>query len=372
MKSSIFGLRLARVALLCAIVTAGAASARSDDIVVSEKQMQALGIELIPLASTGTRAVATFPAQIVTAADGELVVSAPVAGLVVQLYVQVNQPVRQGTPLLRIAGAELGQQQLQLLQAVSRAGLARQAASRETALFDEGIIPMRRVQEAKATLAENEAALQQARSALRLSGMADSVIDQIAASGKPVDGVTLTAARAGVVSKMNATPGQRVEAASPLLHLVQTDKLLLDVQIPVDVAASWSPGMKIKLQGLAATARVLGISPTVSPGSQTLSVRAAIESGGSNLRAGESVAVELPLISGKGARDVPLVAVAHDGDRAVVFVRNARGFTARPVTVLASAGQRLSVQGELKDGEHIAVSGVVALKGAWLDDKGGK
>jgi multidrug efflux pump subunit AcrA (membrane-fusion protein) len=54
----------------------------------------------------------------------------------------------------------------------------------------------------------------------------------------------------------------------------------------------------------------------------------------------------------------------------VVFVRTLDGFEARPVTVSASAGQRVRVQGALKAGDAVAVSGVVALKGAWLNEGG--
>ncbi|MGC8020678.1 hypothetical protein ACP3WW_23475, partial [Salmonella enterica] len=67
-----------------------------------------------------------------------------------------------------------------------------------------------------------------------------------------------------------------------------------------------------------------------------------------------------------------LSAVAHDGDYAVVFVRTTKGFDARPVKVLASASQRLRIQGAFQANEQIAVSGIVALKGAWLDNKGEK
>jgi hypothetical protein len=53
-----------------------------------------------------------------------------------------------------------------------------------------------------------------------------------------------------------------------------------------------------------------------------------------------------------------------------VFVLTQDGFEARPVKILASAGQRVRIQGPLKAGEEIAVSSVVALKGAWLNETG--
>lgn len=357
------------VVLACAFTVS--AAERPNKFPVSEKQMQALGIQVMPLQRQSDQVVASFPAQVMIAPDQEQVVSAPIAGVVVQLFVQLNQTVRQGTPLLRIAGAELGQQQLQLLQSASRASLARQAAQREQALFGEGIIPQRRVQEAQAALKESEAALAQARAALGLSGMAPATIDRVASSGKPESSITLQAMRGGVVSRVEVKPGQRVEPAAALLHLVQMENLSLDIQVPADAASGWPPGTRFKLRGRNGAGRIVSISPMVAPGSQTVGIRAMIESGASGLRAGESVAVELPAATGKEGWDVPLPAVVHDGAQAYLFVRTTEGFEARPVAVMARAGQRVTVQGMLKPGEQIAVNGAVVLKGAWMGEKGG-
>jgi len=101
-------------------------------------------------------------------------------------------------------------------------------------------------------------------------------------------------------------------------------------------------------------------------------LRAAVEGKTGQIRPGEFVTVELPVAATQGSWDVPLSAVAHDGNQAYVFVRTPDGFEARPVKVVVSTGQRVRVQGALKADEQIAVSGVVALKGAWLDAKESK
>ncbi len=54
-----------------------------------------------------------------------------------------------------------------------------------------------------------------------------------------------------------------------------------------------------------------------------------------------------------------------------MFVRTPEGFEARKVKVTASAGQSVRLEGTINAGEQIAVSGVVALKGAWLTGKEG-
>lgn len=360
------------VAMLCFLTSTAQAADHSVKFTVPNSQIQALGIQTATLQNQVDSVKASFPAQVIVPPNAEQVVSSPVAGLVTQLLVQPNQTVRSGAPLVRISSPELGQLQLQLLQASARATLARQAAQREQALFDEGIIPQRRVQEALATLKESEAALNQAKAALRLSGMPAATIERIAISGKPQDSITLAATQAGIVTEIAVKPGQRVEAATALLHVAQTDFLWLDIQVPVSESMNWLAGTKVEVPGRNITARILNASLIVSSSSQTVLLRAAVEGKASQLRPGEFVTVELPVGAAQGSWVVPLSAVVHDGNQAYVFVRIADGFEARSVKVTASAGQRVRVQGPLKAGERIAVSGVVALKGAWLNPKEGK
>jgi cobalt-zinc-cadmium efflux system membrane fusion protein len=349
----------------------GPEMARAALVKINAKQIQALGIQLAVLQRQTDAVLANFPAQVMVPPNSEQIISSPVAGLVLQVLVQANQAVRRGAPLVRLAGPDWGALQLQLLQTATRATLARQAAQREQSLFDEGIIPQRRVQEAQAALQESTAALNQARAALRFSGMPEATINRVVASGKLEDSLVLYAAQAGVVTSIAVKPGQRVEAASALVHVAQTARLWLEIQVPAADAANWQPGTQFKLQGRDIVARIVSLSPSVSAGSQTLALRAVIESSVHGLRPGEIIAVELPAAGSAGGWSVPLAAVAHDGKQAYVFIRTADGFEARPVTVLASAGQRVRVQGALKEGEQIAVSGIVAIKGAWLAEKGG-
>ena len=103
-----------------------------------------------------------------------------------------------------------------------------------------------------------------------------------------------------------------------------------------------------------------------------MALRAAIEGQSTQVRPGEFVTVELPVVATQGSWVVPLSAVVYAGKQAYLFVRTPDGFEGRSVQVMASAGQQLRVQGPLKAGEQIAVSGVVALKGAWLNAKESK
>jgi len=364
-------LTVCAMAALVAWASVAHSADRPAKFAVANSQVQALGIQSAPLQiqSQADSVRSSYPAQVVLPPNAEQVIASPVNGVISQLLVQTNDAVRAGTPLVRIASAEFGQQQLQLLQARTRATLAAQASQREQALFAEGLIAQRRVQEAQANLMDAEAALMQAKAALRLMGMSSLSIDKVLASGSPQDSLVLTAAQAGVVTDMAVKPGQRVDPTTALLHLAQTGTLWLEIQVPVAESALWLTGSKLNVLGRSLTAQILSRSAIVESGSQMVNLRALVQGKVSLVRPGEVLSVDLPSVATAGAWELPLSAVAHDGKQAYVFVRTTDGFEARAVQVSASAGQRVRIQGPVKAGEQVAVSGVVALKGAWINQK---
>jgi len=360
--------RLLRVGLVASVIVSSAllpafAEERANRFAVSDEQVRALGVELVTLAAQLDSAGVRFPAQVVLPPQAEQVVSAPVAGLVNQVLVQENQSVTPGMPLLVLSSPELGQLQLALVQAANRARLASQALVRERALIKEGIIAQRRVDEAAAAARDADAELIQARAALELAGVSKADTARIASAAQVKSELTLTAKAGGIVTELTAKPGQRVAMADPLLHLVRLDTLWLDVQIPSGEASRWTPGSILRITG-GMEAKVLSVSPVASS-AQTVLLRAQLVNGAGHLRPGEFIQAELPLATGDAALDIPIAAIAREGEQAYVFVREDGQFVATEVTILANAGQRAKVSGTLRAGQQIAVSSVIALKAAW-------
>ena len=98
---------------------------------VSAEQVQALDIKTETLQRPGDAITRRFPAQVVVPANAEHVTSSPVPGLVTDILVEPHQRINAGMPVARIVSQELGELQLQLLQAAARSTLAFQSAERE-------------------------------------------------------------------------------------------------------------------------------------------------------------------------------------------------------------------------------------------------
>lgn len=352
----------------------------ADDFAVSAAQLAALGVTLQRLAADGASAVGSYPARVVLPPSQEFVVSAPAGGVVERLLVSENEAVRVGQPLLRLLSPELGEAQLRLSEAASKARLSRQLVERERRLFDEGVIAQRRVLEAEAAAAEDQARLRQSEAALRLMGLEPDAIRRVAEGGTPVDALVLRARQAGTVLRIEARIGQRANAADALLRLADTRRLWLDVQVPAARREAVSLGAG-SLSGVdrPLTAKPLSLTPTVSD-AQTLTLRAEVQRGGEGLRPGDVLQVNVPVAGtpAGGSFVLPLAALTRHSEQAYVFVRSAKGFTATPVLVQDGPGGTVRVRAApkatrpLQAGQEVAVSAVIALKAAWLGKGGGE
>lgn len=366
--SSRRSLLLAQMFALMVGIAQHAAAAPAPEFAVNPAQLQALGVGVQKLTATSAAVGAPAPAKVTLPPELDTLVSAPVDGVVTHVLVGPQDVVKSGQPLLRLASPALGEMQLRLMEAGSRLQLARQTLDRERRLFDEGIIPERRVQEAQAAQRSAEATQRQAEAALRLAGVGDATISRVAAGGRLDDGLTVHARSVGWVTSLDVRPGQRVREADALLRVANPREVWLEVQLPV--GATVAAGQQISVAGRDVSAVAQSLGPLVGEG-QTQTLRARVTRGAALLRPGEVVQVTVPKAGSTGWA-LPQAAVVHHEGKAYVFVRSARGFVATPVSVNGGAGSISQVEGELKAGQEVAVRAVVALKSAWLGHGGGE
>ena len=120
-----------------------------------------------------------------------------------------------------------------------------------------------------------------------------------------------------------------------------------------------------------ATARVTLVGQSVDPTNQTVQVRAEVAEPRGCVSPGQYVEVRLELAAAESQFRVPSGAVVRSGEKAFVFRREPYGFVARSVQVVSEQGGYAVLAGSLQAGDAVAVSGLAALKAAWLGQGGG-
>lgn len=362
-------LSLAAVALLCTLAFQARAANPADFIALAPAQAKALGVETRPLAAADTGSAAGLPAKVVVPVEQMRVVAAPLAGLLTQVGAVAGQTVKKGQMLARLASPGLLQVQRDYLQAKQQADLAQRSLARDEQLFKEGIIAEARLQASRASQAQAAVAARELQAELRIAGAT-------AGGGSLTPEVAVSAPLDGVVLEASAAVGSRVEAATALFTVAQLNPLWLEIQAPAALAGNLKEGAAVRIAGSEASGKLINVGRQISPGSQTVTLRARMDAGLDSLHPGQMVeatvaaAPQAGATAGKSATyRIPQAAVVRQAGQAWVFVQTAGarpGFQATPVSVAGNAGADVLVSGSaLAANAAVAVKGVSALKSAW-------
>ena len=360
---------LATVTLLCALAFPAQAANPADFIALAPAQAKALGVETRPLAAADTGSAAGLPAKVVVPVEQMRVVAAPLAGLLTQVGAVAGQTVKKGQMLARLASPGLLQVQRDYLQAKQQADLAQRSLARDEQLFKEGIIAEARLQSSRASQAQAAVAARELQAELRIAGAT-------AGGGSLTPEVAVSAPLDGVVLEASAAVGSRVEAATALFTVAQLNPLWLEIQAPAALAGNLKEGAAVRIAGSEASGKLINVGRQISPGSQTVTLRARMDVGLDSLHPGQMVeatvaaAPQAGATAGKSATyRIPQAAVVRQAGQAWVFVQTAGarpGFQATPVSVAGNAGADVLVSGSaLAANAAEAVKGVSALKSAW-------
>jgi len=336
----------------------------AEEVLISPKQMQAMGLEVAPLKSVDAAASNGLPGQVVVPNNQLYIVAAPLAGLVEMLAVAASQSVKKGQLLARLQSPALADIQRGFLQAATQAQLAGNTLARDEKLFREGIVAESRYLAAQGHYATSAAQLAERRQALKLAGVGDAALERLKKNAALSGTVDIVAPADGVVLEQMATVGQRVEAATPLYKLAKLKPLWVEIQVPLAQASLLNGGEAVSISDFSATGKVIAVGRSMAEGSQTVMVRAEISAGAERLRPGQFVEVEVSSAAAGKQWRIPATALMREQNRTYLFVQTPQGFRVQPVKVLAETASGVVVGG-LGGDERIAVRGVVALKGAW-------
>jgi len=309
---------------------------------------------------------ASYPAEVVLPPTQTRVVTAPQGGLITRLSVSVGDSVKQGQVIGQLSSPDLVALQSNYLQSDTQARLHEQALKRDQELFKDGIIAQRRMQETQSAYETSQALMHERKQTLKLAGMSEGQIQQLAQKRSMQNGMAIVAPISGQIMEQQQQVGARVDMAMPIYTISNPSPLWLMIQVPIAQALQLRPGAAVRLPKHNLTAKVDTVLRQLNKNNQTTQVRATISQGAEQLSVGQIVDVALVEQTGSGNYAVPRSAVARQGEQAVIFVQQAKGVAVTPVKVMLEQDQQLTLQADLRGNETIAVQGVAALKGHWL------
>jgi len=359
-------------ALVLTLFASAVAMAAGDKVSFTAQQQQTLGITVTPLVKANGISGQLVQAQVTVPPSQLRIISASLEGMVEQLTVSEGDHVKAGNVIAKLQSPQLLGLQRDLLQALSQQRLALSEWKRDEELFNEGVIAQRRYLETQSRYQEQNAALEERRQALRLAGMDKRDIDQLEKSRQMSTQLNVRSPINGVVLERMSEPGRRLAVADPLYRIADTSQLWLEIRAPIEAVRNLTVGSAVQASGQPVSGKVIAVGHDVDASSQTVLVRAKVTEGTQLAWPGEFLQVSLATAASTPLYQIPIAAVVRSGSRSVIFVQDKDGFTAVAVKVAASQGGNAVIEGQLQGNERIAVTGIAAIKGAWLGLGGGE
>lgn len=295
------------------------------------------------------------------------VVSTPAAGVVQALLVNSLDTVKAGQTIARIHSPELLQWQREYVQQFTQLDMITKKAERDEILLNDGIISAGRAQETRNLLQQARVAVQERAQMLKLAGLSEAAIARLHSPSGLTPVIDIRSTAGGSVLEWMVTPGQRVEAGAPLAKVARAGELWLELQASRTQGEHITVGDVVKTKACARSGKVIAIATQLSTSNQLVMVRASLPGADKCLKPGQyleaTISSKTPPVSGWS---LPSTALVRNGSNEFVFVRNADGVQAVPVTVESRAIDQVIVQGALTTKQSIATQGLASLKGIWL------
>lgn len=298
----------------------------------------------------------------------EVDLTAWAGGRIDKLYVQaVGEKVKAGQKLARIYSPDLLAAQQTLVQAARNLESARESGS-----------------EVRARAAQ--AALEAARTELRLLGMNGAQLNAVLKGGKAQEFVDIFATAAGTVRERAVSQGDWVQPGGRVLSLMALDTVWVQLDVYERDLHYVSVGQTVQvnipaLSQEAVEGRIAFIDPVIDAQKRVARARVVLKNGDAKLRPGMFVTatIQAELLAGDGVSlsaplSVPSSAVLWTGKRSLVYrveVHSGESvYVPVPVNLGVRVGDRIVIEGGLEAGDEVVTNGAFRLD-ASLQIRGG-
>jgi RND family efflux transporter MFP subunit len=283
-----------------------------------------------------------------------------VNGKLLSRDVNLGDTVKAGKVLARIDA-----QDLKLAEAAATAGVAAARTNRDQmgADYKRFVDLQRQGFISTAELERRDSAFKAAQAQL------DQAKAQADVQGNQAGYAQLTADGAGVVTGVNAEPGQVLAAGTPVVTVALDGPRDIIFSVPEDqiarvkAAASRPGALKVRLWGSDKTAPLTlrEVSAAADPVTRTFLIKA--DAGKLDVKLGQSATVVLDLPQTSGVIKLPLAALLQQAGKSSVWVLDGASMTVKsvPVQVGGAEGNDVVIAAGLNPGQEVVIAGVHVL-----------
>ncbi len=328
---------------------------------LTEAQIKASSIAVEQAGAARIASLVQFPGEIMLNDERTVHVVARVPGVAESVHVSTGQQVKRGQLLAILSSPQMSEQRSQLLAAQKRLGFASSVYEREKKLWEQKITAEQDYLQASQALREAEIELENARQKLAAIGVGTQV-----APGSSLNRFELRAAHDGLVVQRDLAVGEAVKEDTPVFTIADLSTVWAEVHIPAKDLPRIQVGSKVMVKATAFDAQTTGnvafIGALVGEQTRMAKARIVLANPKGLWRPGLFVTIEVRADDAELPVTIDTEAIQSLGTQQVVFVRDDKGFVARPVSLGRSDGKRIEVLQGLAAGTRYAARGSYILK----------
>jgi membrane fusion protein, multidrug efflux system len=314
-------------------------------------------VKVITVTASGMQSRHEFSGEVRARVDSRL--GFRVGGKITHRAAEAGQHVKAGTVL-----AQLDPQDFRLAAEAARAQVAAASTNRDLAAADYKRYVTLREQNfiSGAELERRDTALKAAQAQL------EQAQAQLASQGNQARYTNLVADVSGVVTAVEAEPGQVVSAGTPVVRIAADGPRDVVFAVPEDKVVAVRAGTPVQVRLWGSESLVQGqireVAASADPATRTYAVKVSLEpSAQPPLGATVTVLPQLPAVAGGQVIKIPISALRQEGQGSAVWVLDKASMTVRSQTVqLATAdGNDAVIAAGLQPGMVIVSAGVHVL-----------
>lgn len=314
-------------------------------------------VKVMTVAASGLLAQQEFSGEVRPRVESRL--GFRVAGKITRRPAEVGQQVKAGAVL-----AQLDPQDYRLAADAARAQAAAAATNRDLAAAD-----FKRFQTLREQNFISGAELERRESALKAAqAQYEQAQAQLASQGNQARYTDLVADVSGVVTAVEAEPGQVVSAGTPVVRIAADGPRDVVFSVPEDKVAAVRPGSAVAVRLWAGNGVLNGsireVAASADPVTRTYPVKVSLD-GATQPPLGATVSVVPQVLSPAGLQviKIPTSALRQEGKGSAVWVLDRQTMTVRSqqVQVATADGNDAVIAAGLQPGMQIVTAGVHVL-----------
>ncbi|CCB80253.1 nickel-cobalt-cadmium resistance protein (nccB) [Helicobacter bizzozeronii CIII-1] len=329
-----------------------------DEIVLTQKQIDSLGISVVPLDKKfGTKGL-PFNAVIDfnnSNPKHTVIQSLSFNATVVAIYKSEGEYVKRGDLICEISSIDLSNLYFQLQNSQNKLKVALDVSSKDYKLYKQGVIAKREYQNSHLISEEMRLRVRQLEDTFRNFGIDPK---------KPMGlyGFKIIARNSGVLSIAPKVLGEKILPFTTYIRIAENNDLIARIKLPVSLSRYIKKGSHV-LDALGNKIGVIqSISVVLDRNSNTILATAFIDA--HNYHVGEVVDVYIEGFKPKNSLIVPSSAIIRNDQDYLMFIRTPKGFMPTPVQIIEERTRVFVISNKnINPHAKVAAGALVSLKG---------